>query len=59
MIITILFSDLGIKESEINDKKGRLCIHTRSYIGIIEDTGQTTYEDVRFVEFVKYQEEKL
>ncbi len=57
--IILPLSDLGIKESEINDKKGRLCVHTRSYIGFIEDTGQATYEDVRFVEFVKYQEEKL
>ncbi len=56
--IILPLSDLGIKESEINDKKGRLCVHARSYIGFIEDTGQATYEDVRFVEFVKYQEEK-
>jgi CRISPR-associated protein (TIGR03984 family) len=39
-----------------NDK--RLCIKTRSYIGYIEKTGQATYEDVRFVDFVKYEEEK-
>jgi CRISPR-associated protein (TIGR03984 family) len=46
-----------INKSEINDEKGRLCIHTRSYIGTFEETLQATYEDVRFVEFVKYQEE--
>ncbi|MEI7526876.1 MAG: CRISPR-associated protein Csx19 [Mariniphaga sp.] len=49
--------DLGISAAEVNDRKGRLCIHTRSYIGVIATTGQATYNDVRFVEFVKYQEE--
>jgi len=50
---------LEINDAEINDKKGRLSIHSRSYIGFIEETGQATYEDVRFVEFVMYKEEKL
>jgi CRISPR-associated protein (TIGR03984 family) len=54
--IIIPLVELGIKNVEINAQKGRLCIHTRSYIGTIEETGQATYEDVRFVEFVKYQE---
>jgi len=53
--ITLPLAELGIRDSEINDRTGRLCIHTRSYIGFIEDTGQATYEDVRFVEFVKYE----
>jgi CRISPR-associated protein (TIGR03984 family) len=56
--IILPLKDLGIKDSEINDGKGRLCIHTRSYIGYIEDT-QATYEDVRFVKFVIYKEDKL
>lgn len=55
--VIISMHDLGISAAEINDKEGRLCIHTRNYIGEIEETGQATYEDVRFVEFVKYQED--
>lgn len=55
--IILPLAGLGIKDVEINAQKGRLCIHTRSYIGTIEKTGQATYEDARFVEFVKYQEE--
>jgi len=43
---------------KIDEKDHRMCIKTRSYIGYIEKTGQATYEDVRFVEFVKYEEEK-
>ena len=54
--IILPLNDLGIQVADINKEKGRLCIHTRAYIGIIEDTGQATYEDVRFVEFVKYEE---
>lgn len=54
--VILPLTDLGITEAEINDKDGRLCILTRNYIGVIEETGQATYEDVRFVEFVKYQE---
>jgi len=54
--IILPLAGLGIKDAEINVQEGRLCIHTRSYIGTIEETGQATYEDVRFVEFVKYQE---
>lgn len=57
--IILPLKDLPINDSEINKKEGRLCIHTRSYIGYIEETGQATYEDVRFVEFVMYKEEKL
>ena len=53
--IIMPLAESGIKDSEINERTGRLCIHTRSYIGFIEDTGQATYEDVRFVEFVKYE----
>ena len=56
--IILPLADLGINEKEIDDKKGRLCVQTRSYIGTIEETGQASYEDVRFIEFVKYQEEK-
>lgn len=56
--IVLPLQKLGIRESEINDKKGRLCIKTRSYIGYIEETGQATYEDVRFVKFEMYKEEK-
>jgi CRISPR-associated protein (TIGR03984 family) len=56
--IILSLKDLGISDSEINDGKGRLCIHTCSYIGYIEDT-QATYEDVRFVEFVMYKEGEL
>ena len=56
--IILPLKDLEINDSEINDKKGRLCIYTRSYVGYIEDM-QATYEDVRFVEFVIYQEGKL
>ncbi len=48
----------GISFADINEQDGRLCIHTRSYIGEIKETGQATYEDVRFVKFVKYQEVK-
>lgn len=55
--IILPLTDLGIGASEINDLKGRLCIHTRTYITTIEETGQATYDDVRFVEFVKYSEE--
>lgn len=55
--IILPLKDLGISEDEINDRKGRLCIHTRSYIGTITATGQASYEDVRFIEFVKYMEE--
>ena len=55
--IILPLNDLGIDKNEINDHTGRLCIHTRSYIGTIEATGQATFEDVRFVEFGKYQEE--
>jgi len=54
--IVLPLQKLGIRESEINDKKGRLCIKTRSYIGYIEETGQATYEDVRFVNFEMYKE---
>ena len=43
---------------QINDEKKRLCIKTRSYIGYIEETGQATYEDVRFVKFEMYKEEE-
>ena len=57
--IILPLKELGIIDAEINDKKGRLSIHTRSYIEFIEETGQATYEDVRFVEFVMYKEEKL
>ena len=49
---------LPISELVINEKKERLCIHTRSYIGYIEETMQATYNDVRFVGFVKYQEDQ-
>ncbi len=49
---------LPIPNLKINDKKERLCIKTRSYIGYIEKTGQATYEDVRFVKFEMYKEEK-
>lgn len=56
--IILPLSELKINDSEINNFNGRLCIHTRSYIGFIENTGQATYEDVRFVEFEKYKEEK-
>ncbi len=56
--IILSLSDLGIDESEIDDKKGRLCVHTRSYIGSIANTGQATYEDVRFIKFEIYKEEK-
>jgi CRISPR-associated protein (TIGR03984 family) len=56
--IILPLTELGIKVTDINKAKGRLCIHTRSYVGFIEETGQATYEDVRFVKFVKYQEEK-
>jgi CRISPR-associated protein (TIGR03984 family) len=55
--IILPLSELGINEIDINKGKGRLCIHTRSYIGFIEETGQATYEDVRFVEFLMYKEE--
>lgn len=48
----------GLSFADINEQDGRLCIHTRSYIGEIKETGQATYEDVRFVKFVKYQEVK-
>lgn len=48
----------GISFGDINELDGRLCIQTRSYIGVIRETGQATYEDVRFVEFIKYQEVK-
>jgi len=56
--IILPLKDLGIEDSKINDGKGRLCIHTRSYIGYIDDM-QVTYEDVRFVEFVMYKEGEL
>ena len=49
---------LPIPNLKINDKKNRMCIKTRSYIGYIEKTGQATYEDVRFVKFEMYKEEK-
>ncbi len=49
---------LPIHILKINDKKNRMCIKTRSYIGYIEKTGQATYEDVRFVKFEMYKEEK-
>jgi CRISPR-associated protein (TIGR03984 family) len=52
--IILPLSELGIKNEEINEKEGRICIHTRSYVGYFEKTGQATFEDVRFVEFVKY-----
>lgn len=42
----------------IDEKEHRMCIKTRSYIGYIEETGQATYEDVRFVKFEMYKEEK-
>lgn len=48
---------LEIDHLQIDDKKKRLCIKTRSYIGHIEETGQATYEDVRFVKFEMYKEE--
>lgn len=54
--IIMPLADIGISENAINDMDGRLCIQTRSYIGVIKETGQASYEDVRFVEFVKYQE---
>lgn len=53
--IILLLKNLGILDSDINNEKGRLCIHTRMYIGYIEEM-QATYEDVRFVEFVMYKE---
>ncbi len=56
--IILPLNKIGISCDQINDKDGRLCIHTRNYIGVIEETGQATYEDVRFVEFLKYQEDK-
>ena len=56
--IILPLNDLGIMDSKINDGKGRLCVHTRSYIGYIEDI-QATYEDVRYVEFVIYKEKEL
>lgn len=56
--VVIPLQELGISNEEINEKTGRLCIKTRNYIGTIPETGQATYTDVRFVEFVKYQEEK-
>lgn len=56
--IILPLKDLGISDSDINDGKGRLCIHTRSYIGYI-DNMLATYEDVRFVEFVMYKEGEL
>lgn len=43
---------------KIDEKDHRICIKTRSYIGYIEETGQATYEDVRFVKFEMYKEEK-
>lgn len=49
---------LPIANLNIDEKEHRMCIKTRSYIGYIEETGQATYEDVRFVEFVMYKEEK-
>jgi len=42
----------------VDKKDHRMCIKTRSYIGYIEETGQATYEDVRFVKFEMYKEEK-
>jgi CRISPR-associated protein (TIGR03984 family) len=55
--IIIPIKDLSMGVNEINEGIGRLCVHTRSYIGTIEATGQATYEDVRFIEFVKYRED--
>ncbi|OJX90103.1 MAG: CRISPR-associated protein [Paludibacter sp. 47-17] len=56
--IILPLKDLEISDSDINEGKGRLCIHTRSYIGYIDEM-QATYEDVRFVEFVMYKEGEL
>lgn len=56
--IILPLKDLGISNSMINAEKGRLCIHTRSYIGYIDDM-LASYEDVRFVEFVMYKEDYL
>jgi CRISPR-associated protein (TIGR03984 family) len=56
--IILPLKDLEISDSKIDDKNGRLCVHTRSYIGFIEKM-QATYEDVRFVEFVMYKEGEL
>ena len=56
--IILPLKELNISEEDVNNHQERLCIHTRSYIGFIEDTGQATYVDIRFVEFIKYQEEK-
>lgn len=57
--IILPLAEIGIRDSEINDRTGRLCIHTRSYIGVIEETGQATYDDVRFVEFVNFKEGRI
>ena len=56
--IILPLKDLGISDSDINAEKGRLCVHTRSYIGYIDDM-LASYEDVRFVEFVMYKEGEL
>jgi len=49
---------LPLTNLKIDEKDHRMCIKTRSYIGYFEKTGQATYEDVRFVKFEMYKEEK-
>lgn len=56
--IILPLKQTGIQNNEINDRKGRICICTHSYIGFIEETGQATYEDVRFVKFQMYKEDE-
>lgn len=45
---------VNIKIEEINSQKKRIAIHTRSYVGRIDETGVATYVDVRFLRFDKY-----
>ena len=47
---------LPMTNLKIDEKEHRMCVKTRSYIGYIEETGQATYEDVRFVKFEMYKE---
>lgn len=54
--IILPLAEMGINDSDINNMDGRLCVHTRNYIGEITETGQATFEDVRFLEFIKYKE---
>lgn len=49
---------LPMANLNIDEKERRMGIKTRSYIGFIEETGQATYEDIRFVKFEMYKEEK-